>query len=214
MQDAPAGSDGRGPCSPWARSWSRLAILVSFSSPRLADRTERNSTRELVAGDTEGARDEALWARVFNPLAPEPFFALARVAERQGRVLRAEREYINAIELQPENPETWYTAGIFEFQVRDNMCAAYRYLNEAYTRDPVGNQWVDGGALDVARMPSTRAAARRAPDRGEYRSSSVVGRSKIRRQLVPCEPARGRSPRRDRRPARASPAALPCSTRR
>ena len=127
-------------------------VLVSFSFPRLADRELRASTRQLVAGDTESARDHALWAQVvFNRLSAEPYLALARVAERQGRVLRAEREYINAIELQPENPETWYTAGIFEFEVRDNMCAAYRYLNEAFTRDPVGNQWVDGGPLDVAR---------------------------------------------------------------
>jgi tetratricopeptide (TPR) repeat protein len=126
-------------------------VLVSFAFPALADRAQRSSTRALAAGNSERARDQALWARFFNPLAPEPLLALARVAERQGRVLRAEREYIRAIELQPENPETWYTAGIFEFQVRDNMCAAYRYLNEAFTRDPVGNQWVDDGPLDVAR---------------------------------------------------------------
>jgi O-antigen ligase len=126
-------------------------VVVSFAFPALADRAQRSSTRELAAGNNEQARDQALWARFFNPLAPEPLLALARVAERQGRVLRAEREYIRAIELQPENPETWYTAGIFEFQVRDNMCAAYRYLNEAFTRDPVGNQWVDDGPLDVAR---------------------------------------------------------------
>jgi O-antigen ligase len=125
--------------------------LGSFASPRLADRAERNSTRELAAGDPEAARNEALWARVFNPLSADPFFALARVAERQGRVLRAEREYINAVELQPENPETWYTAGIFEFEVRDNMCAAYRFLNNAYTLDPAGNQWVRDGPLDIAR---------------------------------------------------------------
>jgi tetratricopeptide (TPR) repeat protein len=125
--------------------------VTSFSLPRLADRAERNSTRELAAGDTEAARDEALWARFFNPLSADPFYALARVAERQGRVLRAEREYINAAELQPDNPETWYTLGIFQFEVRDNMCAAYRFLNEAYTRDPAGNQWVRDGPLDIAR---------------------------------------------------------------
>ena len=126
-------------------------VLVSFSSPQLADRAERESTRDLAAGDPESARDQALWARFFNPLAAEPFLALARVAEREGRVLRAEREYIRAVELQPENPELWYTLGVFQFDVRDNMCAAYRYLNEAYTLDPVGNQWVDDGPLDVAR---------------------------------------------------------------
>jgi len=126
-------------------------VLLSFSLPRLADRAERSSTRELAAGNTERAQDRALWARFFNPLSAEPLLALARVAERQGRVLRAERRYIDAVELQPQNPELWYALGIFQFDVRDNLCAAYRYLNNAYTLDPAGNQWVDGGPLDVAR---------------------------------------------------------------
>jgi len=126
-------------------------MLVSFTFPRLADRAERSSTRELAAGNTERAQDRALWARFFNPLSAEPLLALARVAERQGRVLRAERRYIEAVELQPQNPELWYALGIFQFDVRDNLCAAYRYLNNAYTLDPAGNQWVDGGPLDVAR---------------------------------------------------------------
>jgi tetratricopeptide (TPR) repeat protein len=126
-------------------------VLVSFSFPRLADRAERSSTRELAAAHPDQARDQAQWARFFNPIAAEPLLALARAAERQGRVLRAEREYIRAVELQPENPELWYTLGLFQFDVRDNLCAAYRYLNEAYTLDPVGNQWVAGGPLDVAR---------------------------------------------------------------
>ena len=152
-----------------------VAVLASFASPRLADRAERSSTRELTAGDVESARDQALWARVFNPLAVEPLLALARVAERQGRVLRAEREYIRAIELQPENPETWYTAGIFEFEVRDNMCAAYRYLNEAYTRDPVGNQWVDGGPLDVAKRRRQRGRLRPGLLTAASTASSVPG---------------------------------------
>ena len=31
------------------------------------------------------------------------------------------------------------------------MCAAYTFLNESYTLDPSGSQWVPGGPLDVAR---------------------------------------------------------------
>lgn len=127
------------------------AVLVSFAFPRLADRAERSSTRELAAGDTEAAREQALWARFFNPLSADGYYALARVAERQGRVLRAERYYIGAVELQPKNPETWYTLGIFQFDVRDNLCAAYRFLNNAYTLDPAGNQWQRDGPLDIAR---------------------------------------------------------------
>jgi O-antigen ligase len=126
-------------------------VLVSFSFPRLADRAERRSTRALADGDVEKALDEARWAHFFNPVSVDPLFAKARVAEVQGDVSRAEDRYIDAIELQPDNPFTWYTAGIFEFQVRKNLCATYRYLNEAYTLDPKGNQWTKGSPIDVAR---------------------------------------------------------------
>jgi hypothetical protein len=128
-----------------------VAVLVSLSFPRLAYRMERSSTLALVDGDFERARDRALWARFFNPLSIDPIYSLARVAERQRFFATAERKYIDAVELQPDNPETWYTLGIYEFEVRRNLCAAYRFLNNAYTLDPAGSQWVKGGPLDVAR---------------------------------------------------------------
>jgi O-Antigen ligase len=128
-----------------------VAVLVSFSFPRLADRAERRSTRALAAGDYGKALDDAAWARFFNPVSADPLFARARVAERRGIAWRAERSYIDAVELQPDNPETWYTLGIFQFDVRRNLCAAYRFLNNAYTLDPAGSQWREGGPLDVSR---------------------------------------------------------------
>jgi tetratricopeptide (TPR) repeat protein len=128
-----------------------VVVLVSFSFPRLADRMERASTRALASDDLELARDRALWARFFNPLAVEPLFALARVDESRGRPGDAERRYIRAVELQPDNPEAWYALGLFEFEALRNLCATYRFLNNAYTLDPAGNQWVKGGPLDVAR---------------------------------------------------------------
>jgi O-Antigen ligase len=126
-------------------------VLVSFSFPRLAERAERRSTRALASGDFDRAFDQALWARFFNPVSAHPLFARARVAERQRIPWRAQRAYIDAVELQPDNPETWYTLGIFMFDVQRNKCAAYRFLNEAYTLDPAGSQWRKGGPLDVAR---------------------------------------------------------------
>ena len=127
------------------------AVLVSFSFPRLADRAERRSTRALAADDFDRALDQAAWAEFFNPVSADPLFARARVAERRGIGWRAERAYIDAVELQPDNPETWYTLGIFQFDVRKNLCAAYRFLNNAYTLDPAGSQWRRGGPLDVSR---------------------------------------------------------------
>lgn len=126
-------------------------VLVSFSFPRIADRAERRSTQALADGDLGRALDEAEWAHVFNPISADPIFARARVAEAEGVRWRAERAYIDAVELQPDNPLTWYTLGTFEFDVRKNLCAAYRFLNNAYTLDPKGNQWVPGGPLDVSR---------------------------------------------------------------
>jgi O-antigen ligase len=125
--------------------------VVSFAFPHLADRMERSSTRALGTGDFDRARDQALWARFFNPLAVEPLFALARVEEVRGVAHKAEARYIQAVELQPENPEAWYALGLFEFEALENLCATYRFLNNAYTLDPSGNQWRPGGPLDLAR---------------------------------------------------------------
>jgi len=126
-------------------------VLVSFSFPRLADRAERRSTSALVTGNFERAQDDADWAHFFNPISADPLFARARVAEARRLPEKAEKAYIAAVELQPDNPLTWYTLGIFEFAVRDNRCAAYRFLNNSYTLDPKGNQWLPGGPLDVSR---------------------------------------------------------------
>ena len=134
------------------------AVLVSFSFPRLADDNVRASTRALVDDDFGRARARANDAELFNPLSVAPLFAHARVSERRGFLRAAEEWYVDAVELQPENPETWYALGLYELQVRRNMCAAYEFLNEAYTRDPNGQQWTAGGPLDVARRAVNRGA--------------------------------------------------------
>jgi len=134
-------------------------LLASFASPRLAERSVLESTRALDDGDLERARDRADWARRLNPFSIEPIFALARIGESQDFRRSAEETYVDAVELQPENPETWYALGLFEFQVPPRrLCAAYRFLNEAYTLDPVGQQWSKGGPLDVARAAVDRGA--------------------------------------------------------
>jgi tetratricopeptide (TPR) repeat protein len=147
----PAGRQVRRPLLGVAAALVSVAVLVSFSSPRLADRAVRESTRALDDGDFERARDRAERAELLNPLSVDPLLARARMEERRGDLDAAEDFYVDAVELQPENPATWYALGLFEFEARERMCAAYRFLNEAYTLDPSGNQWVVGGPLDVAR---------------------------------------------------------------
>ena len=135
-----------------------LALLASFASPRLADKRVRESTRALGSADFGRARDRADWARFFNPLSVDPIFAVARIRERQKFMRAAEETYVDAVELQPENPETWYALGLFELQALGKLCAAYEFLNGAYTRDPAGHQWKEGGPLDVARDAVNRGA--------------------------------------------------------
>ena len=72
---------------------------------------------------------------------------MEEVGEDAGAALATYRE---AVRLQPENPETWYQLGLYEFS-RGDRCSAYVHLNEAYTLDPAGRQWESGGPLDQAR---------------------------------------------------------------
>lgn len=128
-----------------------LGLVVSFAAPWMSQREVRASTRSLIAGELDTAREQAERARSWNPLSVEPVVALARVEEQARDFSEAQQRYVQAVELQPENPETWYALGIFELEVRADFCRAYRFLNEAYTRDPAGRQWYPGGPLDVAR---------------------------------------------------------------
>ena len=127
------------------------AVLVSFASPRLSERSLRESDRALDEKEFGDALSSALRARSFNPYSTAPVLALAHIAQRQGFPEDAEERYAQAVELQPENPETWYALGIFEFYVRRNMCAAYRYLQTSWDLDPAGDQWLPGGELDQSR---------------------------------------------------------------
>ena len=162
------------PVNDGARSWlsgsSRSRASCSSRSPSRGSPTARSDARRARWPPETSRRryDEALWAAFFNPVSADPLFARARVAERQRIPWRAQRAYVQAVELQPENPETWYTLGIFEFDVRKNMCAAYRFLNNAYTLDPAGSQWVEGARSTSPATSSTKAVVPLAPSETEH----------------------------------------------
>jgi hypothetical protein len=126
-------------------------LLASFSFPRLSERSGRAALRALDERDYTAAKRDADRARTYDPLAVDPLWTLAAVAARQGKDTEAVRRYIQAVELQPENPDTWYALGMYEYQVVGNNCLAYRYLNNAYTLDSAGTEWVQGGAFDRAK---------------------------------------------------------------
>ncbi len=148
---------GRQPLVVVASALVALSLLASFSFPRLADRSGRSALNALDHRDFSAAKDDAQRARFFDPFSVDPLYVLAGTASQQGRVREALARYVQAVELQPENPDTWYALGSYEFFLR-NMCAAYRYLNAAYTLDSAGTEWVKGGALDQARAAVNKGA--------------------------------------------------------
>ena len=100
----------------------------------------------IERGDLDGAAAAADRARSLDPLSLEPVFARARVEERRGDEAAALAAYLEATQLQPENPEPWLELGLFEFH-SGYRCSAYFHLNEAYTRDPAGKQWTPNSEL-------------------------------------------------------------------
>ena len=62
----------------------------------------------------------------------------------------AERFYLQATQLQPENPDTWWELGLFRQIALGNQCSAYFALNAAYTLDPKSNRFTPTGPLAVA----------------------------------------------------------------
>jgi tetratricopeptide (TPR) repeat protein len=136
-----------------------LSVLASVSFPRLAERSNRSAIAAIDSGDLARAKDDASRARFFDPLSVDSLYTLAGVASRQGREREALARYVQAVDLQPENPDTWYALGSYEF-LTGNLCAAYRYLNHSYTLDPAGSQWVKGGDLDQARAAVNSGACK------------------------------------------------------
>jgi hypothetical protein len=123
-----------------------LAASASVVTPWLADRSVREVGAAIDRGDLAAAVDSAKRARSLDPLALEPLFARARVEEVRRDPEAALAVYREAVRLQSENPETWYQLGLYEFD-RGDRCSAYVHLNEAYTLDPSGRQWIPGGPL-------------------------------------------------------------------
>jgi hypothetical protein len=138
-----------------------VTLLASFAFPRLSQRSGRAALGALDEGSYAAARRDAEHARSLDPLAVDPLWTLAAVAARQGQDTEAVRRYIQAVELQPENPDTWYALGMYEYQVVGDNCLAYGYLNNAYTLDSAGTEWVPGGAFDRAKDAVNHRACER-----------------------------------------------------
>ncbi|HET8651158.1 MAG TPA: O-antigen ligase family protein [Gaiellaceae bacterium] len=113
------------------------AVLASLAAPWLAAREVESAYAALERRDAGEAASDARRARTLNPLAVEPLFAEAVAEEVAGDDRKALDLYIRAVELQPENPRTWFELGRFELDIglRD---AGIRHLQRSSELDRWG----------------------------------------------------------------------------
>lgn len=94
-----------------------VAVVVSLAPPWLADREVASAYDAIDRRQPSEAARAARRARTLNPLAVEPLFAEAVAEELEGNRQEALDLYVHAVELQPENPRTWFELGRFELDV-------------------------------------------------------------------------------------------------
>ncbi|MGE5689620.1 MAG: O-antigen ligase family protein [Pseudomonadota bacterium] len=111
------------------------AAAFSIVSPALAETRTDAAFDALVAGDPGSAVDRARQARGLDPLAVEPVIVQASAEEIRGNLDEAERLFRRAVELQPENPQTWYELGRFEFETRRRPATALVYADRSWGLD-------------------------------------------------------------------------------
>ena len=136
------------------------AGLFSLATPRLAEHRIDESIDAISRNDFAAAAEAASGAHDLNPLSTDPLFKGAAVEEIRGNVEAARRLYVEAVDLQPLDPETWYALGSFEFHTARDCRAAYDYLNRSYTIDRFGPAGDKGGPLDRARAAVNAGRAR------------------------------------------------------
>jgi tetratricopeptide (TPR) repeat protein len=133
-----------------ATAVAALAVIYSLTAPYASGRLVDSAYSAIAAGNIDSAVSDGRSARWLDPLAIDPLLALGD-AESAGRFDRAAlRYYGDAVRLQPENSNTWYALGSFEF-FTGRYRAALRHLDRAYGLDPYGPAGRPGGLLDQAR---------------------------------------------------------------
>jgi tetratricopeptide (TPR) repeat protein len=118
-----------------------VVAAVSAALPALAQRRTDAALESVGRARVTDARlaDAAASAEVaakLNPLAVEPLFAAASIAERRGRVDEARRAILRALERQPDNVDAWFRLTRIEF-TRLDRAGVRRASQRALELDPL-----------------------------------------------------------------------------
>jgi tetratricopeptide (TPR) repeat protein len=148
---------GRGPLSTRNRthmrpsfSPGRAAALVGLAALTLAaawviwqplrsSQADAAAIAALSRGDGQGALTNARAAVTSDPVSAQALWILANVYGDLGRVADAHRELVQATSVQPSNPTTWETLGIYDLRhgLRSEALSA---LREAHRLEPFSPQ--------------------------------------------------------------------------
>jgi O-Antigen ligase len=127
-----------------------VGVLYSLVAPYASSRLVDSSYSQLAADRSESALSDARAARTLNPLSVDPLQALGDAEAARHDEAAALRYYRDAVDLQPENSNTWYALGSYEF-FTGRYEEALHDLDRAYGLDPYGPAGRPGGLLDQAR---------------------------------------------------------------
>jgi len=133
-----------------------LAALPALSASRTEAALDLAAQEDTDPARLAGAAERAeLAARLF-PVAVEPLFATASIAQRLGDPAQARRQVVRAIDRQPYSSEAWTRLVRLEI-ARGDRAAIERGARRLAALDPQ-----DAGVLDFAR----RALAALTPPEG------------------------------------------------
>lgn len=132
----PATARRRGGLLGTAAAAAVVVVTASvIASPAVAERRTAAALDALLDGDPAAAVDRAEQARALDPLDLEAVIVQATAEEIRGDLDEAERLFRRAVELQPENPRTWYELARFEFESRRRPREALVYADRSYGLD-------------------------------------------------------------------------------
>ena len=115
------------------------ALLYSLAAPWLAERRVERAYDTVANGEPAAAVQAAESARGLNPLSLDPLRAEANARVLGGDLDGARRALTDAVELQPENPATWYELGVFELRSRSVPTPPWDRSQRAAALDPHGD---------------------------------------------------------------------------
>jgi tetratricopeptide (TPR) repeat protein len=133
-----------------ATAAASVAVLYSLTAPYASGRLVDSVYSAIEDGNFASALSDGRSARWLNPLATAPLLALGDAESARPADRAALSYYRDAVELQPQNSNTWYALGSFEF-FTGRYRAALHDLDRAYGLDPYGPAGRPGGLLDQAR---------------------------------------------------------------